>query len=766
MSKQTSVERADFHLKVIQEIGELVNQSTGLDNILKGVVTKIGSSLHFDVVSIYLWNEKDRELVLKATRGLKVDDANPIRLKPEEGLTGLVYQCRRPLVVMPASSHPRYKYFPEIGEEEYESYIGVPILLRNVCLGVLVGQTKERRLINPAEETLFQIIASRLAGVLEVADRLERLKSPTRLLGKTRSYQGKGVSAGFAVGEAFIFRDVFWGVDTGKLKFSGSEEEVKRLYKAFLDIEEELGNLIKMLKEGEVLLEDEIAIFEAHLLIVKSVTFQDSIAKRIRDKNIVAEVAVIEEVESIARHFEGMEGAYLRERAQDFRDIGARIIQALLKSRGEKESSYPVPKEGSVIVAYDVGPSVVSMLLKSRVSAIVTEKGGETSHIVILAKSLGIPAVVGIENVCNLIEPGDRVLVDGKTGFIFLNPDDSLVSEYISAYQKLTRIKEVIERETTQTDKAEISIMLTANIGFPVDVDMARQYNIKDVGLFRTEFAFAQYEKWPSVEEQVKIYETVGRYFEGFVTIRTLDIGADKLLPYFSFPKEENPLLGLRAIRFSMEYLDLFRDQIKAVLLAMTEGKRFRILLPMISNLWEVETAREIMEQVGMEIGVTSSELPELGVMLEVPATFYQLEDYGDLVDFVSVGTNDLVQYLLAVDRNSNVVGHLYSSFHPSIVRMLKDVLAKAESVGKEISVCGEMAGTSLGALCLVSLGYRILSVSPYHVPVIRYLCSRVNEELLASVRSVVLSEKKESEIRRYLLEVIESIDPRLIEVD
>jgi phosphotransferase system enzyme I (PtsP) len=357
-------------------------------------------------------------------------------------------------------------------------------------------------------------------------------------------------------------------------------------------------------------------------------------------------------------------------------------------------------------------------------------------------------------------------MVDGKTGFIFSNPHESLISEYESTYRKLAGVREVIEKEVLETDVGHIKIALTANIGFPVDIEMAKRYNLKDVGLFRTEFAFTQYEKWPGVEEQAEIYEGLARHFDGYITIRTLDIGADKLLPYFDFPKEENPLLGLRAIRFSMEYLNLFQDQMKAILIAMRKGHRFRILLPMISNLWEVETAREILEQLGKEIGIPYAELPPLGIMMEVPAILYQLDHYKELIDFISIGTNDLIQYLLAVDRNSHVVGHLYSGFHPAVLRMLDDIYLKTESLKKEVSICGEFAGTPSGALASIAIGYRQLSVSPSQSPVIRYICRRINQDFLHTVRYKILNEKKETEIRGYMLEVLESIDPALIDLE
>lgn len=769
MSGTTSIiERADFHLKIVQEISDLINQSTGLYSILKDIVNKIGDSLHFDVVSIYLWDNQNNELILRSTRGLNVSPDHPIHLKPDEGLTGFVYETRRPLIVMPASHHPRYKYFPDIGEEEYESYIGVPILLQNRCLGVLVGQTRERRLINPAEETLFQIIASRLAGLLEVADRLERLQTPSLIKHETRTYQGKGVSAGFAVGTAHLSRGLFQEVSADKLKSYSVEEETSRLLDAFTSVDKDLRNLIQTLEKERILSENEINIFQTHLLILKDSTFRNTIVEKIKGKSIAAELAIIEGIESIAEQFENLHDHYLRERAQDFRDLGEKILYYLLRSRGG-EKAFTRPREGSVVVAYDLGPSFLATLHKNKVAAIVTEKGGETSHTAILARSLGIPAVVGVENICNLVKSGETLLVDGKTGFIFSNPDKNLVLGYENTYRKLARLKEVIEQEVTVDvpyTHTPISIILTANIGFPVDIEMAKQYHLKDVGLFRTEFAFAQYNKWPGIQEQIKIYEDLARHFEGYITIRTLDIGADKLLPYFTFPNEENPLLGLRAIRFSMEYLDLFQDQIRAILLTMKKGYNFRILIPMVSNIWEVETTREIVERLGTEIGIPHSELPSLGIMMEVPAVLHQLDDYKDIIDFVSVGTNDLTQYLLAVDRNSNIVGHLYSGFHPAVLRTLNDIFLKTKSLGKEVAVCGELAGTASGALALISIGYRQLSVLPSHAPVIRYLCKRINEDLCYAVQSKILSERKEREIERYLNEVLESINPSLIEIE
>jgi phosphotransferase system enzyme I (PtsP) len=748
MQNIKTIDRSDFHLKVVQEIGDLINRTSGLNNILDQVVNKIGDALNFDIVSVYLWNTDNERLVLKATRGLNVDPQNPITLRSSEGLTGYVFTSKRPLIAMPASEHPYYKYFPEIGEEEYESYIGLPIQLQNRFMGVLVGQTNERRLIHPSEESLFQIISNRLAALLEVADSLERLKPASSKKKKIRmTLQGKGVSSGFAVGNVYIFKGLYDQFNPDVMPKGSTQEESEKVINAFVSVKKDLGFLINDLKNQHFLSESEISIFETHLLILNDSSFKEKIIEKINKKKVSAERALIDTVEEVAKHFEGLTDIYFKERAGDFRDIGQRVLHYLVETKTNGPIGSEV-KKGSILVARDVGPSFISMLYKNKISAIVTEKGGETSHLVILAKSLGIPAVVGIENISDLLNTGEKIIVDGKTGFVITHPDRDLIKEYQSKFSKFAKLRDFIEKESLKDTNHDIRLKLTANIGFPIDVSLASQYRLEDVGLFRTEFAFSQFDKWPELKEQVDIYDK-----------------ADKLLPYLKFPEEENPLLGMRAIRFSMEYLETFQDQIKAILLAGTRGHKFRILLPMVTNIWEVETARELIEQIGDELGVNKTELPPLGMMIEVPGLIYQLEDYRHLVDFISIGTNDLIQYLLAVDRNSNEVGHLYSSYHPSVIRMLYDLFRKTEHLHMEISLCGEIAGSIPGSLILLSLGYRVLSVSPTRAPVIRYIVNNIGTSLLEDIKKHILFEKKEKEIETYLNEVIESIRPSLSEL-
>lgn len=765
MSESFPIERPDLHLKIVQEISDLVNLSTDLEGILRGVVDHVAAALHLDVVSVYLWDASSNVLVLRSTHGLTMNPSQPIRLGPEEGLTGLVYQTRRSLSASPASAHPRYKFFQELGEEEFESYIGVPILLASQALGVLVGQNRRQRAITAAEQTLFEIVASRLAGLLEVADRLDRLKRPQPRAVQSRAHRGKSLSAGFAVGPVYVYRGVFRDRPLGELVFRGLAAETERLDAAIAASQGDLeGVIVSLERQGHT--QTEMAIFRALRAMLGDATFHQAMRDRIASGRLPAEHAVAEVVEDLAGQFDGQSDGYLRERASDFRDLGEKILHHLLASQaGAPAPAGPGP--GAVLVAHDIGPSLLAALHKHSVAAIVTEQGGETSHTAILAQSLGIPAVAGVKDICTLVRAGQTMLVDGKTGFVFVDPESGLVNEYRQTFLRYATLRERIEAEETgQAGALPLGVSLTANIGFPADIQMARQYGLCDVGLFRTEFTFMQFDQWPSVAQQQAVYERVAGEFDGWVTIRTLDIGADKLLPYFRFPHEDNPLLGLRSIRFSMEYLDLFRDQVRAILSAGAAGRRFRILLPMVSNVWEVETAREVMVQLAGEMGLDAAGLPPLGIMLEVPAVLSQLDDYAPIIDFISVGTNDLIQYLLAVDRNSSIVGHLYSGYHPAVLRTLADVLAASTRLGKEVTVCGELAAAPAGALALLALGYRRLSVLPTRAPLVRRLCKRASPEQLEQVRRGILSERKGTDVQRLLSDWLGRIDPILSEVE
>ncbi|MBF0431446.1 MAG: phosphoenolpyruvate--protein phosphotransferase [Fibrobacteria bacterium] len=758
------VERPDFYLLLVRKISDLLNESEDFDYILQKTVQIISSSLNYDVVSIYLFNTQKKTLEMRANIGLQVqENIDNISLDTNEGLTGFVFNSRRPIVAMPASKHPQYKFFPQLGEENYESYIGVPVLLGNRALGVLVAQIKEQKSFSPAEETLLQIIASRLSGLIELGDKIKRLKRPAAKKHASHVYQGKGISAGYAVGPVYLLRGLFTEVSLDHLTFAGVKAETARLKHAFNEVEKEQKQLINYLVKKGDLSKNEIKIFKAHLMIVQDTTSFSTISQLIQENLITAEKAVVEGFEAFASHFEKQNDRYFQERVQDLRDIGEKILRHLLEKQERWEETTRA-LEGAVVVAENINPSMLPILDKENVAAIITEKGGVTSHVAILAKSLGIPAVSAVENLCNIVTRGQEILVDGRSGMIFLNPDEHLLEEYRKNHEEQTQLQKSFEKTEPLSDSTDLPIKLSANVGFPADIEFAQKYHIKNIGLLRTEFTFMQYERWPSLHEQYRIYDRIAQSLPGVVTIRTLDVGADKVLPYFKFPKEENPMLGLRSIRFSMEYLDYFKDQIKAIMMGVKNGRTFRILLPMVSTLWEIETAKEIINQMAKEMDMPADMVPELGIMAEVPAVLHQLDDFSEYINFISVGTNDLIQYLLAVDRNSDVVSHLYSSFHPAVIRVMYEINQKGEEVNLEVTACGEMAGSPLGALTLLALGYTNLSILPTRIPAIRFLVKRLNKDLLLEIREKILKEKQQKEIERYLQDVLTSLDPRLLD--
>lgn len=757
-----SMSRPEFHLRVVKEIGEIINNSEDLSQALQEVAEHLAHSMQFDVVSVYLWDSHESKLVQAANHGLTYDRSSPIRLSPEEGLTGLVFQERKPIMAVPASGHPRYKYFPESGEWRFESYLGAPIILRRQCLGVLVAQLSEERAFQKGCDTLFEIIAHRLAGVLEVAGRLGPLSKAKNPEGSYR--QATGVSQGIAFGPAHILDGLIKEFNTPALSAQSQSQEKERLALAFEKVEKEMAALVRYLEADGKLSTVEVGIFKAQQMLLKDQELALSVSNRLQE-GVSAEFAVQKGVFDLYDRFGATAPAFFKERLNDLLDLGEKLLVVLLDERGTQIGSRAFTP-GAVLIAHEIGPARLMALVKQgAVGGLCTEIGGEGGHMAILARSLGIPAVTGIK-VENFAHESDRMLVDGRTGFVFVNPPEVVVKEYEAYRSKQNELRRHLQEDGQNLKGCPFSVRVTANIGFPGDIAAARRAHIDDVGLLRTEFSFMQCPTWPTVEEQARLYEDVAREFEGYVTIRTLDIGTDKQLPYFEMPREENPMLGLRSIRFSMENMDGFQDQITAILQTMQHGYPVRIMLPMVTQLWELDTAREILVSTCNSMGLHPNERPALGMMIEVPGVIYQLHDFLERVDFVSLGTNDLIQYLLTVDRNSSQVSHLYCEHHPIIIRFLDDLFQRVRVENKDITVCGEMGGNPLGLLILLSLGFRKLSVLPERAFLVRALCKRLTEEQLTRIRLQILNESRPSDIQAFLNKELESVYPELLQLD
>lgn len=755
----------EFHLKVVKEIGEIINDSNGVGKILNKVVDHIAKSLQFDVVSVYLWDPTKEELVLKACHGLTYDDSHQIRLKPNEGLTGMVYQDKKVHNIVPASRHHRYKFFPDLGESSYESYLGAPILSDEKCLGVLVAQHQDENGFNSSCSTMFEIIADRLSNVFEVAGKIDELTTFSNSSIGERFWQGSGVSSGIVYGETISLGTLVSDHDISQLEYAGLENEKNRLIDAIDSVKENQSELIDYLNSDSKLSNAEIKIFKSQQMFLDDPEVLKLIEKNIDVGKMPAERALKTALKEFSEQFGTEIPEFFKDRLNDFKEIMDKVISELLVQRDEQGADLDVP-DGAIIIAHEIGPGRLLSIIKKDIKAIVTEIGGEAGHMVIIAKSMGIPVVTNIPDVEQLIKSKSKLLVDGRTGFVFLNPTESLITEYELNNRKRNEIKTKIKEDAKDTTESEINIDLSANIGFPGDIGIAKEVGLTNVGLFRTEFSFMQRRSWPDIDEQVEMYSRVATSFDGYVTVRTLDIGSDKILSYHKFKREDNPMLGMRSIRFSMENLDLFEIQIAAIIKTMQAGYHLRILLPMITRSWELEVANDTLLKICNKLGLNRDETPTLGMMIEVPGVVYQLEDYLELVDFISLGTNDLIQYLLAIDRNNASVGHMYCEYHPIVIRFLDDVINRVMALNKDITVCGEMGGNPMGLLILLALGYRKISVTPERAYLVSYITKRISQAKLDILRKQILTEKKSSNIRVILRQQLESIDPILLDLD
>ncbi|SEF88092.1 phosphotransferase system, enzyme I, PtsI [Caloramator fervidus] len=536
--------------------------------------------------------------------------------------------------------------------------------------------------------------------------------------------KGIAASSGIAIGKAYVIREEENAINRYEVK--DTEKEIKRFLEAILKAKEE----IESIKETAVknFGEEKALIFEAHLMILEDEEFKASVIEKIK-QNINAEYAVKETVEMFEGIFLSMEDEYMRERAADIRDIGGRIIRAL---KGEEKSSIGDIKDKCIIVAKDLTPSDTAQLNREYVLGFITELGGKTSHSAIIARALEIPAVSGIKGATEILKTGDLIILDGVKGIIYINPDESLIDEYQNKIQREMEEKRelLIYKDRKVLTKDGKRIEVAANISSKEEVDVALKYGADGIGLFRTEFLFMNRETAPTEEEQFEVYKYVLEKMEGRpVIIRTLDVGGDKKIPYIDVGTEMNPFLGLRAIRLCFERLDLFKTQLKALLRASIYGN-LKIMFPMISKVDEIKRAKEILEDVKAELkkaGQKFSDKIEIGIMIEVPSAAIISDLLAKEVDFFSIGTNDLIQYTLAVDRMNEKVSNIYEPSHPAVLRLIKMVIDNAHKEGKWVGMCGEMASDISMIPLLIDYGIDELSMSAPSV-------LKVKKEILKSV--------------------------------
>ncbi|MFQ6069035.1 MAG: phosphoenolpyruvate--protein phosphotransferase [Candidatus Aminicenantales bacterium] len=573
--------------------------------------------------------------------------------------------------------------------------------------------------------------------------------------------RGIGVSPGIAIGEAYLTQKVAFTTRKETVPASRVEEETKRLERAFKATKNQLVHIRDEIKKK--MGKEHSFIFEAHLMILADNSLYQNLVGIIEKERVRAEWALSQINNKYKKIFESMEDEYFRQRMSDVSDVLSRIYRNL-EMRAQKIFS---PSQQRIIVAHELLPSEAALRLsQGSVLAVAMDMGGQTSHTAILARSLNIPAVVGLRHITQQVKTGDIIIVDGTDGEVIINPPPAIRKEFYSKKQKYDDYRKEL-RKTARLNSVtldRVRFFPLANIELPEEVNLAFSLGAEGIGLFRSEFLYLQQESLPTEKEHLAVYSRLAKEAHPApVYIRTIDIGGEKSLPQFEIEKEPNPALGLRAIRFSLKNRELFRLQLRAILKA-SYLKNVRILIPMITEVEEIEEIKLIFEEIKDELRKEKVEFDEnipLGIMIEVPAAAAITDILVKEVDYVSIGTNDLIQYYLAVDRSNEFVSYLYKPLHPSVLRLIKFIIETTEKAGKEVAVCGEMAADPLSALVLLGFGMRRFSMNPIFIPRIKQVLRAVDSGFVEEVVEQAMVLKTAQEIEEYLLEKVMVKHPR-----
>ena len=744
------------HTKLICDIGELSGlfaDTKTLETFLQKIVEMISEHMQSEVCSIYLYYEDTDQLILRATKGLHPSSVGQVKMKLGEGLTGLALKELKAICERNASSKKNFKHFPGIGEEKFESFLAVPIVRGQTKIGVMVIQNSQKNYFKGNDIKVFKAVTSQLANTIETAKLLmsfnerrtedQKEKSPPKL--ELKFIKGRVGSSGFAFAKSVVIAHDPNIILSSSQKFDSFSLE--DFYRAVTLTEKQLENFQRQIEER--LSDVASLIFTAQILMLKDKSFIDAMVELI-NQGMNPPAAIISVVKSYVEMFEKISNPYLREKNQDVRDIGSRLLKNLT-GVGENTAGY----EGRIVIAEELFPSDALKLSSQKVAGIILLSGGVSSHLSILVRSLSIPLVIADTPELLDLPEGTSILLDAEQGNIYIKPIQNVVETFMEkerAHRAITQLKDLVTA-TTHT-KDGVPIKLLANINLLGDVQTAREFKAEGIGLYRTEFPFIVRSDFPSEEEQYIVYKKlVDSMPDSEITFRTLDIGGDKVLSYYHHVKEENPFLGMRSIRFSLKHKDVFAQQIRAILRAGYRAD-LRIMFPMISSLDEFLEAKDmVLESIASlkKEKISCHEHPAIGIMLELPAVLEIIEDLAREADFFSIGTNDFIQYMLAVDRTNEKVAEFYLSHHPSILRAFKRIVHAANLFKKEVSICGDMAHDERYIGYFLGIGITRLSLDPLYLPKIQKAISHVDLRRARKEVEILLSKAKIKDVAELL---------------
>ncbi|MEE9422939.1 MAG: phosphoenolpyruvate--protein phosphotransferase [Gammaproteobacteria bacterium] len=724
----------DILRRTIQE----VNNAPDLQRALQIIVERVKQAIVVDVCSVYLVDQENQQHVLMATDGYNPKAVGQVRLDFKTSLVSVVARREEPLNMDDASTHPDYVFTRELDEQPYHGFLGVPIIQHRKVVGVLVVRQRDKRRFAETEEAFLVTLAAQLAGAITHAEATGEITHLLQDSGERRfALKGKTGISGAAIGFAHV---VYPRADLDAIpdrRVDDMESEIAAFRAAVAHAERDMRTMSARMVDA--IPAEDIALFDALILMLRSENLVDGTIERIRAGNW-APGALRDTIHEHVKVFEAMDDAYLRERASDVRDIGRRVLEHLQNISPAKLDYYP----RTVLIGEEISASQLAEVPANKLAAVVSAKGSSASHVAILARALGIPAVMGIGDLPAGRLDGQELIVDGYECRVFVKPSHTLREEFQRLEREESELSEGLRDLTDQPAETPDGhkVPLYANTGLLTDITPSLRSGADGVGLYRTEIPFLVRDRFPGEEEQKQIYRQVLEAFvPAPVTVRTLDIGGDKMLSYFPV-REENPFLGWRGIRILLDHPEIFLTQLRAILRANEGLNNLQLLLPMITDIGEIDSAIGLIRRAVDELVEEGKQIdfPPLGVMIEVPSVIYQIDAIAKRVDFFSVGSNDLTQYLLAVDRNNSQVAGLYDSLHPAVLRAINQAISSAHAAGKPISVCGEMAGDPMAALLLLAMGVDSLSMSAASLLRVKWVIRTVEHTTARKILNEVLA--------------------------
>ena len=703
------------------------------------VVEAISSVMQVDVCTLYERNSHD-EMELLASHGLDRRAVRSVRIPQGKGLVGLVASSRHPINVTDAQTHPDYFYIASTREESFHGFCGVPLVHLGKTIGVLVVQVREPRSFDAEEESFLVTLAAQVTLILVANPAV----STTAISARTRFTGVKG-SAGVAIGKAHL-------VDSGELYAvvdAPCKDPAAALHEWTELVERVKSDLDREQAAVQGTLSSDVSsIFSAYAMLLDDPLFNSHVQGSI-GAGLWLPAALKRAVKFFAEQFMSMDDPYLRSRHEDIHHIGNKLFNVW---RGSNDHKAP-PTGKLILVGTAVSISSIAAVPVEQLAGIVCFDGSSLSHTAVVANALGIPAVLGVGNMRG-IEEESQLIVDGNRGEVWLEPDGAILREFRQLAQargafteRLNTIRE-LPAETTDGQK----VTLYTNTGLLADISPGLRQGAQGVGLYRTEIPFMIHHSFPTEDEQVEVYRSVLEAYRGMpVSMRTLDIGGDKQLPYFPINNEENPALGWRGIRFSLDNSPLLMTQVRAMLRAAEGIGNLQILLPMVSTTSEIDDFQDLLSDALSQLVQEgyAVERPALGVMIEVPAAISQIPFWKEQIDFLSVGSNDLSQYLLALDRNNPRVASRYDHVHPAVLLELQRIVQLSRKHRVPMSVCGEMASDPIAVILLLGLGVRTISMSASRLPQIKWLIRHFSIAETEALAVQALAMKYPSEIRQ-----------------